>query len=42
MSITVSTGISVFPDDGVDIESLIELADKALYNAKESGRNRVC
>lgn len=42
VSITVSAGISVFPDDGVDIESLVESADKALYKAKESGRNKVC
>ena len=42
VSITVSTGISVFPDDGVDIEDLIESADKSLYKAKESGRNKVC
>ena len=39
---TVSIGIAVFPEDGVDLESLIESADKALYKAKESGRNRVC
>ena len=42
VSITASTGISVFPDDGVNIEDLIESADKALYKAKESGRNKVC
>jgi len=42
VSVTVSAGISVFPDDGVDMESLIESADKALYKAKESGRNKVC
>ncbi|MFH1478626.1 MAG: GGDEF domain-containing protein [Candidatus Omnitrophota bacterium] len=42
ISITVSMGISVFPDDGVSIEDLIESADKALYKAKETGRNRVC
>jgi len=41
LSTTASIGISVFPDDGVDIDSLIESADKALYKAKESGRNRV-
>ncbi|MBU1006294.1 MAG: GGDEF domain-containing protein [Candidatus Omnitrophica bacterium] len=42
VSTTVSIGISVFPDDGGDVESLIESADKALYKAKETGRNRVC
>ena len=39
---TVSIGISVFPDDGVDVEGLIESADRALYKAKETGRNRIC
>jgi diguanylate cyclase (GGDEF)-like protein len=42
VSTTVSIGVSVFPDDGPDIDSLIEAADKALYKAKETGRNRVC
>ena len=41
VSTTISAGISVFPEDGADVESLIEHADKALYKAKESGRNRV-
>lgn len=42
VSTTVSIGVSVFPDDGVDAEALIEAADKALYKAKETGRNRIC
>ncbi len=42
VSVTVSIGVSVFPDDGVDMDSLIEYADKSLYKAKESGRNKVC
>ncbi len=42
VSTTVSIGLSVFPDDGVDIEGVIEAADKSLYKAKETGRNRVC
>lgn len=40
--ITISIGISVFPQDGVNETSLIESADKALYKAKSEGRNRVC
>jgi diguanylate cyclase (GGDEF)-like protein len=42
VSTTVSIGVSVFPDDGANIDSLIEAADKALYKAKETGRNRIC
>jgi diguanylate cyclase (GGDEF)-like protein len=40
-SISVSIGISVFPDDATDATSLMENADRALYAAKASGRNRI-
>jgi len=39
--ITVSLGIGVFPTDGGDVSSLIQAADRALYLAKRTGRNRV-
>jgi len=39
--ITISGGVAVFPDDARDVKSLIEKADKALYRAKESGKNKV-
>lgn len=39
--ITVSIGVSCFPDDGTEIDDLIQAADKALYQAKEQGRDRV-
>lgn len=40
-SITVSVGISCYPEDGDTVTSLIEAADRALYTAKRNGRNRV-
>ncbi|MEL6928427.1 MAG: diguanylate cyclase [Cyanobacteria bacterium J06600_6] len=39
--VTVSIGISCFPDDGIDSEKLIDAADKALYQAKADGRDCV-
>lgn len=36
-SITVSIGVSCFPDDGITSEQLIQAADKALYQAKRTG-----
>jgi len=41
-NVTVSVGIACFPDDGISREEIIEAADKALYFAKRSGRNKVC
>ncbi len=37
--ISVSVGISIYPDDGRDSASLVRNADAAMYRAKESGRN---
>jgi diguanylate cyclase (GGDEF)-like protein len=38
--VTTSIGISLYPDDGLDAESLIRNADIAMYRAKEQGRDR--
>jgi EAL domain-containing protein (putative c-di-GMP-specific phosphodiesterase class I) len=41
LHITTSIGISVFPEDGQDAETLIKNADTAMYQAKENGRNGI-
>jgi len=38
---TVSIGIAMFPDDADSLAGCLDLADKALYQAKEGGRDRV-
>jgi len=37
--VTLSIGISIFPADGSDSQSLLKAADVAMYRAKEMGRN---
>lgn len=39
-NVTASMGISIFPDDGSDSETLVKNADIAMYKAKESGKNK--
>ncbi len=39
LHVTTSIGMSVYPDDGMDAETLIKNADTAMYQAKENGRN---
>ncbi|MEH6544760.1 MAG: EAL domain-containing protein [Porticoccaceae bacterium] len=37
--VTASIGVSVFPDDGEDFETILHCADTAMYKAKLDGRN---
>ena len=39
--LTVSIGVASYPDDGTSFSTLVEAADRALYEAKQRGRNRV-
>jgi len=41
ISFTVSIGVAVLDDENMTSTTLLNNADQALYNAKESGRNRV-
>ena len=37
--VTTSIGIAVFPDEGIDAETLLKNADRAMYRAKDLGRD---
>lgn len=38
--VSASIGVTIYPDDGTEIETLLKNADQALYAAKGAGRNR--
>ena len=38
--VTASVGISAYPQDGKDSQTLLKNADSAMYRAKEQGKNR--
>ncbi len=40
-NLTISIGLATLPDDSTNPRELLEFADRALYRAKEEGRNRV-
>ncbi len=39
--LTISMGVSTFPQDGSTPDDLVKIADQRLYRAKKAGRNRV-
>lgn len=41
LHVTVSVGVATWPGSGEAAEALLEAADRALYRAKQAGRNRV-
>ncbi|MDO9323033.1 MAG: EAL domain-containing protein [Pseudomonas sp.] len=40
LSVSASIGVSLYPDDNADADTLLRHADQAMYLAKESGKNR--
>jgi diguanylate cyclase (GGDEF)-like protein/PAS domain S-box-containing protein len=42
MHISSSIGVTLFPTDDADADTLLRHADQAMYQAKQSGRNRYC
>jgi two-component system cell cycle response regulator len=42
LRVTCSLGVAQFPEDAKNDKQLFEVADRALYTAKQTGRNRVC
>ena len=42
LRVTISIGVAALGSSRLDLEELLAAADHALYQAKESGRNRVC
>ena len=41
LKVTISAGVASFPADGATGEAVILKADKAMYSAKQAGRNKV-
>jgi diguanylate cyclase (GGDEF)-like protein/PAS domain S-box-containing protein len=41
LQVSCSVGVALYPDDGADIETLMQNADAAMYQAKAAGRNLV-
>ncbi|MEG2203319.1 MAG: GGDEF domain-containing protein, partial [Christensenellaceae bacterium] len=42
LNISCSIGISMYPKDGTDYQTLVQKADQALYHSKKNGKNNYC
>lgn len=41
LTVTASVGVAAFPDHGYDLDGLLKASDRAMYEAKANGRNRI-
>lgn len=41
LRVSASIGVAIFPDDGIEAETLLKHADRAMYSAKLAGRNQL-
>ena len=42
LHVSVSLGVASFPADAINAPDLVAAADRGLYHAKRTGKNRVC
>lgn len=42
LHLSTSIGVASYPQDGISLNQLIDLADAAMYNAKKSGKGKLC
>ncbi len=42
LCVGASIGVSMYPGDGQDFDTLANAADQAMYQAKKAGKNNIC